>query len=54
MNNDSEKELEIEEIQRRLEYLKSTDQISIAKKLAIVKKALEIVDIGDSEVKEGP
>ncbi len=49
MNNNSEKEKKIEEIQRRMEYLKNTDQISISEKIAITKKALEIIEKSESE-----
>ena len=37
-------ELEIEEIRRRVEYLASTDTISLTEKIAIAKKALEIIE----------
>ena len=35
---------EIEEIKRRIEYLVSTDKISISEKIAIAKRALEIIE----------
>jgi hypothetical protein len=47
MNNNIEKD--IEEIKKRMEYLKSTDQISITEKIAIVKRALKIIDESKSE-----
>lgn len=44
MENESEKQREIAEIQRRIEYLIDTDQISNAEKLVIVTKALRIIE----------
>jgi hypothetical protein len=47
---DSTKESEIEEIQRRIDYLINTDQISSAEKAVIVTKALRIIE--QSQTKE--
>lgn len=47
MENDSEKQKEIEEIQRRIEYLINTDQISGSEKLAIANKALKIIELSE-------
>ena len=47
MENDSEKQKEIEEIQRRIEYLINTDQISDSEKLAIANKALKIIELSE-------
>ena len=44
MNTDSEKKKEIEEILRRMDYLKKTNHISISEKIAITKRALEIIE----------
>ena len=49
MENESEKQREIAEIQRRMEYLRNTDQISISEKITITKKALEIFEKSESE-----
>ena len=49
MNNVSKKEQEIEEIWRRLEYIKNTDQISISEKIAIARKALEVIEKSAAE-----
>jgi len=48
--NKSVKQKEIEEIQRRIEYLINTDQISDSEKVAIASKALKIIE--QSEGKE--
>lgn len=40
---------EISEIESRIEYLKNTDQISIAEKIAIIKQALEIIEKNKTE-----
>ena len=49
MNNDSEKEKEIEEIKRRIDYLVNTDEISISDKIAIAKKALQVIEDSETE-----
>ena len=49
MNNDSEKEKEIEEIKRRIDYLVNTDEISISDKIAIAKKALQVIEDNETE-----
>ncbi len=40
---------EIEEIKRRIDYLVRTDQISVSDKIAIAKKALEIIEKSEAE-----
>jgi len=40
---------EIEEIKRRIDYLVRTDQISVSDKIAIAKKALEIIEKSETE-----
>ena len=52
MENESDKQKEIAEIQRRMEYLRNTDQIAISEKIAITKKALEIIEKSESENEE--
>ena len=52
MDNDSEKTKEIEEIQRRIEYLKNTDSITLSDKVAILKKALEVLEDGTESGEE--
>lgn len=49
MEDDSEKAKEIEEIRRRIDYLLTTDQISISDKIAIARRALEIIEGGKSK-----
>lgn len=44
MESDSEKKAEVEELQRRIDFLIQTDQISDIEKLAIARKALEIIE----------
>ncbi len=44
--NESEKQKEIEEIQRRIAYLIATDQISEAQKIVIARNVLNIVEHG--------
>jgi hypothetical protein len=46
---DGTKEREIEEIQRRIDYLINTDQISSAEKAVIVTKALKIIEQSQRE-----
>ena len=53
MNNESEKQKEIAEIQQRIQHLQDTDQISISDKIAIAKQALEIL-AKDKEQNERP
>jgi len=40
---------EIEEIKRRIDYLVRTDQISVSDKIAIAKKALEIIEKSETD-----
>ena len=49
MTNDSEKEKEIEEIKRRIDYLINTEEISISDKIAIAKKALQVIEDNKTE-----
>ena len=53
MNNESEKQKEIAEIQQRIQHLQDTDQISISNKIAIAKQALDIIE-KDKEQNERP
>ena len=46
MEREIPSQAEIDCIQERLEYLQQTDQISISDKIAIIKKALEIIQQG--------
>ena len=42
--NESRKKEEMEEIWRRIDYLKKTDNPSLAEKIAVAKKALKIIE----------
>ena len=44
MENYSEQQTEIADIQRRIEYLINTDKIPNSEKLAIASKALKIIE----------
>jgi|688.fasta_scaffold1170838_2 hypothetical protein len=47
---DSDKEKELAEIKRRLDYLITTDEISDSEKVAILKNALEIIENSKGEM----
>ena len=49
LNSDNEKEGEIEEIQRKMEYLRNTDRISLAEKIAITKRTLLVIEKSEAE-----
>ena len=49
MCDEKQKQILIEEIQRRIEYLISTDEISDAKKVEIAREALNIIENGEKE-----
>ena len=44
MENDSEKSEVLQELQRRIKNLINTDQVSDEEKMAIARKALEIIE----------
>jgi hypothetical protein len=52
MSNESKRQQEIEELARRMEYLNNTDQLSISEKIAIARKALEIIERNESNNEE--
>jgi hypothetical protein len=47
MEGDSEKNEIIQEIERRIKNLMNTDRVSDAEKMAIARKALEIIEQGE-------
>ena len=46
---DNQKDSEIAEIKRRLDYLVATDEITDSMKIDILKNALEIIETGELE-----
>ncbi len=52
MSEDEKKQELIEEIQRRIKYLISTDEISDSEKVTIARKALNLIENGEREMKE--
>lgn len=53
MADDNEKKVIIEEIQRRIEYLIHTDEISDTEKVVIARNVLNLIENGEREKKEG-
>ena len=52
MNNESEKQKEIDEIQRRIKYLISTTAISDDEKTTIARKFFQALEGGEEKVNE--